>query len=218
MIERAKVVPQPFFAFSLRSSFKQAAYSEFRQDWSGALKHYQAAYRCAQEMAQSVGRGGGGVQRQAELRAVSEQMHVKILSLMLYQQRPGEALEQIDRHIAAFRPPKGGGLLHPAAAAAAHWGWLSQQYTVAGQLLSERGTRRCCPTRPARARRTSSCARRTRRPEGSRRRATRPSSSPAPSSGRCSPGRRTGASARPPTRSTCGTSRRSRRPSTTRSR
>ena len=58
-----------------------------------------------------------------------------MVTLLLHQQRVGEALGQFRGHMAAFRRPP---LPLPAGAAAAHAGWLARQYAVVGELLATR--------------------------------------------------------------------------------
>ncbi len=59
----------------------------------------------------------------------------QVVTLLLHQQRVGEALGQFRGHMAAFRRPP---LPLPAGAAAAHAGWLARQYAVVGELLATR--------------------------------------------------------------------------------
>ena len=60
---------------------------------------------------------------------------VQVVTLLLHQQNVAEALGQFRAHMAAFRRPP---LPPPPAAAAAHAAWLVRQYSVMGELLSQR--------------------------------------------------------------------------------
>ena len=59
----------------------------------------------------------------------------QVVTLLLHQQCVAEALAQFRAHIGAFRQPP---LPPPPAAAATHAAWLVRQYTVMGELLSQR--------------------------------------------------------------------------------
>ena len=64
-----------------------------------------------------------------------EGVSLQVVTLLLHQQRVGEALAQFRGHMAAFRrPPQP----LPPGAAAAHAGWLTRQYAVMGELLATR--------------------------------------------------------------------------------
>lgn len=86
----------------------------------------------------------GLVQHHAEICAVAEQIHIKLMSLMLHQQRIPDALAQVESHISSFRhlPPGA-----QPASAAAHWSWARRQYTVAGELLGNRVSAETLPDR-----------------------------------------------------------------------
>ncbi|KAK9904998.1 hypothetical protein WJX75_007420 [Coccomyxa subellipsoidea] len=122
--------PSP--AISARTAFKAAALAEFRADWATAVRTYQAAYT---ELLRVDPAGPLPLQRWAELSAVAELVHLKVVTLLLHQQCVAEALAQFRAHIGAFRQPP---LPPPPAAAAAHAAWLVRQYTVMGELLSQR--------------------------------------------------------------------------------
>mmetsp|Transcript_8771 Transcript_8771/g.25258 ORF Transcript_8771/g.25258 Transcript_8771/m.25258 type:complete len:1217 (+) Transcript_8771:327-3977(+) len=135
--ERAKIATGPMYAFHIRAAFKAAAFSEFRQDWATAVKQYQSAYAFCQEAVQGFSaEGGSPIQRHAEICAAAEQVHIKLMSLMLHQQRVAETLAQVERHLSSFRVLPS--VAWPPPAAASHCSWLARQYSVAGQLLTER--------------------------------------------------------------------------------
>ncbi|KAK9807487.1 hypothetical protein WJX72_000478 [[Myrmecia] bisecta] len=116
-----------------RMAFKAAALAEFRADWATAVKTYQTAYAEVQKLPY------GGVplplQRWYEVTAVAEQVHVKVVTLLLHQHRTSEALAHFRHHITLFRKPP---FEVPPGLAAAQWGWLARQYAVMGELLSSR--------------------------------------------------------------------------------
>ncbi|KAK9839808.1 hypothetical protein WJX81_003235 [Elliptochloris bilobata] len=113
-------------------AFKAAALAEFRADWATAVKTYQTAYA---ELCRAPRAGIAPLQRWAELCAVAELVHLKVVTLLLHQQRVGEALAQFRGHMGALqRPP----LPLPPGAAAVHAGWLTRQYAVMGGLLATR--------------------------------------------------------------------------------
>lgn len=58
-----------------------------------------------------------------------------MVTLLLHQQRAGEALAQFRGHMGALRRPPGP---LPPGAAASHAGWLARQYAVMGELLATR--------------------------------------------------------------------------------
>ncbi|BDA49831.1 probable trafficking protein particle complex subunit 11 at N-terminal half [Coccomyxa sp. Obi] len=109
-----------------------AALAEFRADWASAVKTYQSAYA---ELGRVDPTGPLPLQRWTELTAVAELIHLKVVTLLLHQQNVAEALGQFRAHMAAFQRPL---LPPPPAAAAAHAAWLVRQYSVMGELLSQR--------------------------------------------------------------------------------
>lgn len=90
---------------SSQASFKLAALAEFRQDWGGAVTHYQAAYSHLQE----VGSDSAplAAHRHAEVCAVAEQIHLKISMLLLHQQRFEEAVAHMRQHLGRYHQPPG---------------------------------------------------------------------------------------------------------------
>jgi Foie gras liver health family 1 len=58
------------------------------------------------------------------------------VTLLLHQHRVADALAHFRLHMQQHRRPA---LPLPAAAAAAHWGWVSRQYCVMGELMRQRG-------------------------------------------------------------------------------
>lgn len=118
-----------------RVSFKAGALAEFRADWSTAVKTYQTAYT----QVQKVPLGSSlPLQHWYELTAVAEQVHIKVVTLLLHQHRSQEALTHFQQHLATYRqPPAQVEPIHPAVSAA-HWGWVGRQYQVMGELMNSR--------------------------------------------------------------------------------
>ncbi|KAK9789561.1 hypothetical protein WJX73_006387 [Symbiochloris irregularis] len=80
-----------------RVAFKAAALSEFRGDWSTAVRSYEAAYREIAKAAHAP--GSAGLQRFFEIAAVAELMHLKVIMLLLHQQNTARALAQFKDHL-----------------------------------------------------------------------------------------------------------------------
>ncbi|PRW58338.1 hypothetical protein C2E21_2711 [Chlorella sorokiniana] len=125
-------VPSP--DLNLRTAFKLGALAEFRADWSSALRMYGEAYGY---LPQILAAAGAQPQRFAEVRAVAEQVHVKLVSLLLLalKQVP-EALAQFDTHIRLFRRVP---FEAPPGLAASHHAWLCRQHMVLAELLVSSG-------------------------------------------------------------------------------
>ncbi|KAL0042524.1 hypothetical protein WJX79_002345 [Trebouxia sp. C0005] len=120
---------------SARISFKAGALAEFRADWSTAVKTYQTAYSQVQKVPLGTSLP---LQHWHELTSVAEQMHIKVVTLLLHQHRSQEALSHFQQHLAAYRHPPPQLAPVPLAAGAAHWGWVGRQYQVMGELMSSR--------------------------------------------------------------------------------
>ncbi|DBA90115.1 TPA: hypothetical protein ACH3X1_003431 [Trebouxia sp. C0004] len=118
-----------------RISFKAGALAEFRADWSTAVKTYQTAYSQVQKVPLGTTLP---LQHWYELTSVAEQMHIKVVTLLLHQHRSQEALSHFQQHLAAYRHPPPQLAPVPLAACAAHWGWVGRQYQVMGELMSSR--------------------------------------------------------------------------------
>lgn len=89
-------------------------YSEFRQDWPGAVQHYVEAYGYLQALlaAAHASAGPGGTAAATAYRLfvetarVSELVNLKLLMLNLHQGRMEEAVNQLRGHLSSFyRPP-----------------------------------------------------------------------------------------------------------------
>ncbi|KAK3279876.1 hypothetical protein CYMTET_12260, partial [Cymbomonas tetramitiformis] len=119
---------------SVRYCFKIAVYAEFRQDWAAALKYYHAAYAHLQELMASP-EGTSTAQRIAELLAVSEQVHLKLCTLMLHSSSLPEAVQQCRKHMRLFKRLPA---VWPQAAIATHSAWIARQYRTFAELLENR--------------------------------------------------------------------------------
>ncbi|CAD7704773.1 unnamed protein product [Ostreobium quekettii] len=110
-------------------AFKVGMLAEFRQDWVTAVKQYQAAYShaCQVFLGNPV-----SVRRHVELTQVAEQVHFKLVMLLLHQHRLDDALQQFRLHMAKFR--KIPDFFGPGGCAT-HWMWVSRQYEAAADLI-----------------------------------------------------------------------------------
>ena len=104
--------------------------AEFRQDWPGAVSHYQAAYAALATV--PLGRPQPSVQRHFEAARVAGALNAKALTLLLHQQRGADALAQWRAHAAAWAAPPAG---CAPAVAAAHYGWLARQHRAAAEMI-----------------------------------------------------------------------------------
>ncbi|TPX36615.1 hypothetical protein SmJEL517_g01153 [Synchytrium microbalum] len=107
--------PLSSHGWSIRYDFKTAAFSEFRQDFEGAVKSYESAYQTLIEMIQTTvvgglwapGGGGGsasdGIQpytnRWSEARHLLDCISLKICRLLLQSDQPILALSQLNKHL-----------------------------------------------------------------------------------------------------------------------
>ncbi|KAL3154981.1 hypothetical protein ABBQ38_011508 [Trebouxia sp. C0009 RCD-2024] len=132
-IHAERRLPPP--ELNARVSFRAAAYAEFRADWSTAVKTYQTAYA----QVQKVQLGSAlPLQHWYELTHVAEEVHIKVVTLLLHQHRSQEALAHFQQHMATYRHPPPQLAPVPLAAVAAHHGWVGRQYQVMGELMSSR--------------------------------------------------------------------------------
>ncbi|KAL3675158.1 hypothetical protein R1sor_025106 [Riccia sorocarpa] len=114
---------------SVRYNFKVAVYAEFRRDWVTALKFYETAYSLLQEVI-TAHMELQPVQRIVELKAVAEQLHFKISTLLLHSGKESEAVKWFRQHIAWYKR-----LVGPPEGAFLHWAWVCKQYQVFAELL-----------------------------------------------------------------------------------
>jgi hypothetical protein len=70
------------------------------------------------------------VQRIVELRAVAEQLHFKISTLLLHSGKESEAVKWFKQHMTLYRDTIG-----PPEGAFLHWAWVTKQFQVFAELL-----------------------------------------------------------------------------------
>ncbi|XP_047972886.1 trafficking protein particle complex subunit 11-like [Salvia hispanica] len=114
---------------NVRYCFKVAIYAEFRRDWLEALKLYEDAYHALREMVGTSTRMPP-IQRLVEIKAVAEQLHFKMSTILLHGGKVLEAITWFRQHTANYRK-----LVGAPEVIFLHWEWLSRQYMVFAQLL-----------------------------------------------------------------------------------
>lgn len=70
------------------------------------------------------------VQRLVEIKAVSEQLHFKISTLLMHSGKIMEAISWFRQHISSYKK-----LVGAAEAVFLHWEWMSRQFLVFAELL-----------------------------------------------------------------------------------
>lgn len=70
------------------------------------------------------------MQRIVELKAVAEQLHFKISTLLLHSGKESEAVKWFRQHIAWYKR-----LVGPPEGAFLHWAWVCKQFQVFAELL-----------------------------------------------------------------------------------
>lgn len=119
---------------SVRYCFKVAVYSEFRRDWPEALKFYEEGVRVLREMIGTSTRLPP-TQRLVEIKAVADQFHFKISTLLLHAGKVVEAITWFRKHIRSFERVVGS-----PEVAFLHWEWFSRQFLVFGELIETTST------------------------------------------------------------------------------
>ncbi|KAF8643102.1 hypothetical protein HU200_066974 [Digitaria exilis] len=114
---------------SIRYCFKVAVYAEFRRDWPEALKFYEEGVRVLREMIGTSTRLPP-TQRLVEIKAVAEQFHFKISTLLLHAGKVVEAILWFRKHIRSYERVVG-----TPEVAFLHWEWFSRQFLVFGELI-----------------------------------------------------------------------------------
>lgn len=109
--------------------FKVAIFAEFRRDWAEALRFYEDAYRLLREMVGTSTRLPP-VQRLVEIKAVAEQLHFKLSTLLLHGGKVVEAITWFHKHVASYERVVGA-----PEVSFLHWEWFSRQYLVFAELL-----------------------------------------------------------------------------------
>ncbi|KAG2653470.1 trafficking protein particle complex subunit 11-like [Panicum virgatum] len=119
---------------SIRYCFKVAVYAEFRRDWPEALKFYEEGVRVLREMIGTSMRLPP-TQRLVEIKAVAEQFHFKISTLLLHAGKVVEAITWFRKHIRSYERVVG-----TPEVAFLHWEWFSRQFLVFGELIETTST------------------------------------------------------------------------------
>lgn len=119
---------------SIRYCFKVAIYAEFRRDWPEALKFYEEGVRVLREMIGTSTRLPP-TQRLVEIKAVAEQFHFKISTLLLHAGKVVEAITWFRKHIKSYERVVG-----TPEVAFLHWEWFSRQFLVFGELIETTST------------------------------------------------------------------------------
>lgn len=114
---------------SVRYNFKVAVYAEFRRDWVESLKSYETAYSLLQEIV-TTPIELQPIQRLVELKAVAEQLHFKVSTLLLHGGKEAEAVKWFRQHMTFYKC-----LVGPVEGSFMHWSWVSKQFLVLGDLL-----------------------------------------------------------------------------------
>jgi len=119
---------------SIRYCFKVAVYAEFIRDWPEALKFYEEGVRVLREMIGTSTRLPP-TQRLVEIKAVAEQFHFKISTLLLHAGKVVEAITWFRKHIRSYERVVG-----TPEVAFLHWEWFSRQFLVFGELIETTST------------------------------------------------------------------------------
>ncbi|RHY83041.1 hypothetical protein DYB35_007442 [Aphanomyces astaci] len=141
--KRVKKAKNPSKLMAARHSFKVAHYYEFRQHMSKMVVHYEAAYKSLLHMAVS----SSSVEVQTQVRAVAEFVHFKLVyHALLTNRQLKTAVDQLHRHMASPVSQ-----IPPNDDICMHWGYMSRQYHVFGQLMVEAQRRGGPPPPPTAA-------------------------------------------------------------------
>ncbi|XP_058073386.1 uncharacterized protein LOC131222361 isoform X1 [Magnolia sinica] len=106
-----------------------AVYAEFRRDWVEALRSYEDAYHVLREMI-GTSKRLPPIQRLVEIKAVAEQLHFKVSTLLLHGGKVVEAITWFQKHIASYKR-----LVGAPEVVFLHWEWMSRQFLVFAELL-----------------------------------------------------------------------------------
>ncbi|KAJ6799926.1 trafficking protein particle complex subunit 11 [Iris pallida] len=106
-----------------------AVYAEFRRDWTEALRFYGDAYNAMREMVGTSTRLPP-IQRLVEIKAMAEQLHFKVSTLLLHGGKIVEAINWFHKHVANYQRVVGA-----PEVAFLHWEWFSRQFLVFAELL-----------------------------------------------------------------------------------
>uniref|UniRef100_K3WKW3 Trafficking protein particle complex subunit 11 domain-containing protein n=1 Tax=Globisporangium ultimum (strain ATCC 200006 / CBS 805.95 / DAOM BR144) TaxID=431595 RepID=K3WKW3_GLOUD len=121
-----KTTHQPLHA---RHSFKIAHYYEFRRYTTKVLQHYEAAYRSIIALPLNESDGIGS----SQVKTMAEYVNFKLCYHLIFSSgNIKAAVEQLHRHMHVYARAIG-----TPDRAYEHWEWVSRQYHVFAQLLSE---------------------------------------------------------------------------------
>lgn len=133
---------------SAKPAFKAGAFAEFQGDWQGALRWYRVAHDAhvaahalaAAGSAPGAGPDAGSDRPTQDLfrrMAAAERCHHKACALLLTLNpgQPGEAVEQMRKHTAAFKRPPA---WLPRAALPEYARWIARQHLAFAESLSSR--------------------------------------------------------------------------------
>lgn len=117
----------------VRYSFKIAHYYEFRRYTTKVLQHYETAYRAITALPLLDNERIEGVVTMTQVKTMAEYINFKLCyHLMFSSSNIKAAVEQLQRHMKVYSRALG-----PGDRANEHWEWVSRQYHVFAQLLSE---------------------------------------------------------------------------------
>lgn len=124
-----KTTHQPLHA---RHSFKIAHYYEFRRYTTKVLQHYEAAYRSVIALPLNENERSDGI-GYFQVKTMAEYVNFKLCYHLIFSSGSIKAaVDQLHRHMRVY-----GRAIGAADRSYEHWEWVSRQYHVFAQLLSE---------------------------------------------------------------------------------
>ncbi|TMW57297.1 hypothetical protein Poli38472_003222 [Pythium oligandrum] len=112
----------------VRHSFKIAHYYEFRRYTTKVLQHYEAAYRAVMALPLNDAEIGF-----FQVKTMAELINFKLCYHLIFSSNNIKAaVDQLHRHMRVY-----GRAMGPVERSFEHWEWVSRQYHVFAQLLSE---------------------------------------------------------------------------------
>ena len=107
----------------VRHHWKVAFLSEFRNDTHGIIKYYTAAYGYLRDVPKEYFQ---------EVKIIADYTNLKLCTIFLRKYGVPEAVGQFQRHMKNYKH-----LYSILPYESEHWGWVSRQYQVLGELLQE---------------------------------------------------------------------------------
>ena len=107
----------------VRLHWKIAFLSEFRNDTQGSLKYYTAAYGFCRDVPKEY---------QGEAKIIADYANFKLCKIFLQKYSLTEVISQFQRHARFWKQPSP---YLSLTAESEHWGWVSRQYQVLGEML-----------------------------------------------------------------------------------